>query len=79
MEVATQEEREALAKTLENVAQKIRNEEGVIVNYKAQQRRPMDEDTDNQRFRHTGLYAFTCTVDMQFPPGEWKDYGTDDR
>jgi hypothetical protein len=75
MEAASQEEREALAQVLENVAKKLRDEDGVVTNYKCQQRRPMDTDVDNERFRHTGLYTFTCSLDMQYHPGEWNPYG----
>ena len=75
MEKASIKEREALANTLEDIAQKVRDESREVVGYNCNQRRPMDTDVDNQRFRPTGLYTFTCSIDLMSQPGEWTHYG----
>ena len=75
MGTPTKEERDAFAKALEAAAVQVRNPYGGIVEIKMNTRRPIEADTDNSRFRRTGSYTFSCIIGLQFPPGEWVDYG----
>jgi len=70
----TEVERDAVAKSLEIVASRLRSPEGHLEHAITHTSRPIEVSDDEAKFRYTGSYHFHCDIEIQFNPGEWTEY-----